>query len=232
VVDPKTDGVNHVQVGDKAQMKLIRRSRALIKPSVQPRRALISSSNTVRYPRRDLRPRLTKRDSSSTPTAFPNPLPGVAPSPPENPSETPAEDAIEADKPKRKARTTVQKDSDEVPQLPPSLNILWTPEPSSETPVAANLPPPDIFNEILDNLHVTFHPQTQHKATYASAAGPPVEPTLALYCPIEGGDYIIDETVLELARRTGSDVVVLDAVQLAAGESGQFGKGDTFSFEY
>jgi hypothetical protein len=46
-----------------------------------------------------------------------------------------------------------------------------------------------------------------------------------LYCPIEGGEYVIDETVRELARRTGSEVVVLDAVQLAAGEWGHFGKG-------
>ena len=52
-----------------------------------------------------------------------------------------------------------------------------------------------------------------------------VEPALALYCPIEGGDYVLDETVREMARRTGADVVVLDAVQLAAGECGHFGKG-------
>lgn len=209
-------------------MKLIRRSRVLVKPSVHPRRALISSSNVPRYPRRDLRPRLTKRDSSSTPIASPNPLPGATPSSPENPSEPPAEDDVETEKPKRKARTTAQKDPEAIPQLPPSLNILWTPEPASETLFSANLPPPDIFNEILDNLHVTLHPQRQHKATYSSPTGPPVEPTFALYCPIEGGDYILDETVHELARRTGSDVVVLDAVQLAAGESGQFGKGDFY----
>ena len=30
---------------------------------------------------------------------------------------------------------------------------------------------------------------------------------------------------MELARRTGSEVVVLDAIQLAAGEWGAFGKG-------
>lgn len=36
---------------------------------------------------------------------------------------------------------------------------------------------------------------------------------------------MIDETVRELARRTDSDVIVLDSVQLAAGEWGAFGKG-------
>ena len=52
-----------------------------------------------------------------------------------------------------------------------------------------------------------------------------VEPTLALYCPIEGGDYVVDETVKELARSVGGDVVVLDCVQLAAGSVGRFGPG-------
>lgn len=37
---------------------------------------------------------------------------------------------------------------------------------------------------------------------------------------------MIDDTVRYLARETGSDVVVLDAVHLAAGESGHFGKGE------
>lgn len=53
---------------------------------------------------------------------------------------------------------------------------------------------------------------------------------MALYCPIEGGEYLIDETVRELARRTGSDVVVIDAVQLAGGEWGHFGKGASIMF--
>jgi hypothetical protein len=38
---------------------------------------------------------------------------------------------------------------------------------------------------------------------------------------------VIDETVRELARRTNSEVVVLDSVQLAAGEWGHFGKGES-----
>lgn len=92
------------------------------------------------------------------------------------------------------------------------------------------MPPPEILEEALNNLHITLHPQTQNRAVYASPQGPPTEPTLALYCPIEGGDYVVDATVRELARRTGSEVVVLDAVQLAAGEWGDFGKGACCAF--
>lgn len=118
-------------------------------------------------------------------------------------------------------------------QLPASLDILWTPEPHSRTSTTSDLqnpdlPPPEIFEDVLDNLHVALHPKTQHRATYTSQDGTPnsvVEPTLALYCPIEGGDYVIDETVEELARKIGADVVVLDCVQLAAGSAGQFGLG-------
>lgn len=116
-------------------------------------------------------------------------------------------------------------------QLPSSLEILWSPEPHPRTSTASdpqnlNLPPSEIFEDALDNLHVTFHPKTQHRATYTPQdGGSTVEPTLALYCPIEGGDYVIDETVKELARRVGADVVVLDCVQLAAGSAGHFGQG-------
>jgi hypothetical protein len=118
-------------------------------------------------------------------------------------------------------------------QLPASLDILWSPEPHPRTSTASDLqnpdlPPSEIFEDVLDNLHVTFHPQTQHRATYTpqdGSASSTVEPTLALYCPIEGGDYVVDETVKELARRVGADVVVLDCVQLAAGSAGQYGSG-------
>jgi len=118
-------------------------------------------------------------------------------------------------------------------QLPASLDILWSPEPHHRASTSSNtqnldLPPSEIFEDILDNLHITLHPQTQHRATYAPQDGSSssiVEPTFALYCPIEGGDYVLDETVKELARSVGADVVVLDCVQLAAGSAGQFGPG-------
>ena len=42
------------------------------------------------------------------------------------------------------------------------------------------------------------------------------EPTLALFCPIDGGDYVVDDIVKGLMRRVGADVVVLVSVQLAA----------------
>lgn len=100
------------------------------------------------------------------------------------------------------------------------------------SPPHSHLPPPELFTDILNKLLITLHPHTQHRATYSSAIGSPVEPTLALYCPIEGGDYILDATIWELARRTGSDVVVLDAVQLAAGEWGMFGKGELANLLY
>jgi hypothetical protein len=205
--------------------RFLRRSTTLVRP-VYSHCAIISPSNALRYPGWSFQPGEPTRNSSSTPTNS-SLHPSDAPPPPfQNPDEGPPQEDVEAEKPKRKTRTTTQKDSETLPQLPATLNILWTPE--GDQPESSTLPPPELFEEILDNLHVTLHPQTQHKATY-SVSGPRIEPTFALYCPIEGGDYIIDETVRELARRTGSDVVVLDAVQLAAGESGVFGKGDAES---
>lgn len=145
-------------------------------------------------------------------------------SPPE--SDPPTEPA--PDKPPRRQRVspTLAKDSDDRPQLPPGLDILWVPDsPQNST----TLPPPELFEDALTNLHIALHPQTQHRAAYSSPAGPPVEPTLALYCPVEGGEYVLDETVRELARRTGAEVLVIDSVHLAAGEWGHFGKGAVIS---
>ena len=130
------------------------------------------------------------------------------------------------EKPTRRQRvpppTSSPRDADDRPQLPPELDILWLPDSS---PNASVLPPPELFEEALTNLHIALHPQTQHRAAYSSPTGPPIEPTLALYCPVEGGEYVLDDTVRELARRTDAEVLVIDSVQLAAGEWGHFGKG-------
>ncbi|GJE90842.1 AAA-domain-containing protein [Phanerochaete sordida] len=223
---------------------VLRRTRTLIKHPSLPHRALISSTRVARYPRKDparaTAPQLSKRLSSSTTIA-----PAEAESDaqdedtraltsgtPSDPAEPPSEDA---DKPKRRRAASV-KDADSSPPtegLPNGLDILWLPQDAPALDVPADgatsapntaLPPPELLNEVLTNLYITLHPQTQHRAAYASPAGPPVEPTLALYCPIEGGDYIVDATVRELARQAGAEVVVLDAVHLAAGECGHFGK--------
>ena len=189
--------------------------------------------------------------SSSTPSAVENasehgdvivsssggdPPPEVPPEEPpeEGPVEEGVLEALEGqDKPtdgERIRRPRKPKaDPDSVPPpLPEELNVLWTPE-TMDAPSPSALPPPEIMDKILTDLHVSLHPQSQHRAAYSSpASGSPAEPTLALYCPFEGGDYVVDETVKELARRTDSEVIVLDAVQIAAGESGCFGKGKNF----
>ncbi|KAF8628317.1 hypothetical protein AX15_003864 [Amanita polypyramis BW_CC] len=143
------------------------------------------------------------------------------------PDTEPADEPDDAEKPKlRRTRVSAPptKDADPI-ELPDGLHILWSTEhdllPDSH---ADALPPPELLEDSLNNLQITLHPYTQHRATYSTPLGSPIEPTLGLYCPIEGGDYVIDATVRELAFRTGAEVLVLDSVQLAAGEWGQFGK--------
>ncbi|PCH38086.1 AAA-domain-containing protein [Wolfiporia cocos MD-104 SS10] len=207
------------------------RTRSLVK--TQHHRALLSSTHTLRYPRKDASgtkpqstPRLSKRSSSSAPPASEGSPPASPPHP--NPAEPPPAEDPPEEKPKRayRSRSSSTKESDASPPLPAGLNILWTPEGGAWTPGPSNvlLPHPEVYQEILHNLHITFHPQTQHKATYSPPSGPLVEPTFALYSPIEGGEVYIDATVREIARQAGADVVVLDAVQLAAGACGHFGK--------
>ncbi|KAG9078203.1 hypothetical protein FS749_009832, partial [Ceratobasidium sp. UAMH 11750] len=101
-------------------------------------------------------------------------------------------------------------------------DVIWSGPTFDE---ARALPPDDMLQDALAQLLVTLQPQTQYRAAYLGPGGSPlVEPTIALYCPIEGGDHVIDDTVKELASRIQADVIVIDAAQLAAGEYGSFGK--------
>ncbi|KAH6918662.1 ATPase [Coprinopsis sp. MPI-PUGE-AT-0042] len=131
----------------------------------------------------------------------------------------------------RRARISTPTKEVEAMEFPENLNVFWLaedqldPTTALEAAPSSDLPPPEILDEAHNNLLITLQPLIQHHATYPPPnSDSPIEPTMGLYCPIEGGDYIIDATVKELARRTGADVLVLDSVQLAAGEWGQFGK--------
>lgn len=216
---------------------LLKPTRSLTSKHATTQRVLFSNSYVSRLPRRDstapVRPtsRTHKRASSSaSPVASNAPIDRietlggpVAPSgsvPPEEPDEGSSEK--EKTRRVRRTRAEIEDDNPSV-SLPPNLDILWTPE-SIGMVSASALPSPEILQEVLTDFLITLHPQTQHRSVYPSSTGSTVEPTLALYCPIEGGDYVIDETVKELARKTNSDVVVLDSVQLAGGEWGSFGK--------
>jgi hypothetical protein len=215
--------------------QVIHRSRTLLKASSSApfRRPFILSEGRSRLPRKEqvaLRTTRTWKRLASSAKSPPIEDGEVlsADAPPAALPDPPSEDADKADpeKPKRRTRASAPSKDSDPPQLPAGLDVLWAPETNHLDVNSHSLPPPEILEEALNNLHITLHPQTQHRACYPSASSPSVEPTLAFYCPMEGGEYVIDETVRELARRTGSEVVVVDAVQLAAGEWGHFGKGE------
>ena len=42
-----------------------------------------------------------------------------------------------------------------------------------------------------------------------------------MYCPLEGGTYVIDAGMDEIASRLGADLVYLDAVELGAEGMGE-----------
>lgn len=198
---------------------LLRRTGLSTKTSPAASRALLSYSSPARYPRNDLPPNLAKgtRVTRRASTSSTRPQDAdAAPSP--NGSDPPSKEPTGSD----------SKNEPSIPsqtlQVSAEQSFFWTHQSLPEAE-PSSLPPPEVFDEILNNVHLALHPQAQHKATYSTSSGPPIEPTLALYCPIEGGNYVIDDTVRELARRTGSDVVVLDAVHIAAGECGHFGQG-------
>jgi hypothetical protein len=140
--------------------------------------------------------------------------------------------AVEEEKPKERTkriyvRRSESRDTSTDPSLPPDLHeqILWTPN-SDDPPIPPeHLLSEDILSEAWSNLLICFNPQIQLRSLYSIDSEPIVEPTLALHCPFEGANYRIDAAVQELARRLEAEVLVLDAVQLAAGRWGCFGKG-------
>ncbi|EAU88467.2 ATPase [Coprinopsis cinerea okayama7 len=220
---------------------LRRQSQLLLKNSVPP-----SSSSSVqlrrlcllRLKRSHLSQRTGVRQLSSSSS---DPAPNSPGSPEDNgineanpaderdPAVVQAEELAKVVKVRRSRVVAAAREAEAI-ELPDGLNLFWLPaeEPqhalNPEDSNLSDLPPPEILDEALNNILITLHPQIQHRAVYPVNSDTPVEPTLGLYCPIEGGDYIIDATVRELARRTGAEVLVLDSVQLAAGEWGQFGK--------
>jgi len=199
---------------------LLHRTR-LSRTSSVSTRPLLSYSGPARYPRNDTRPtparvsRVARRASTSSPNSIEaNPSPSAEkPQPPSREPATPNGKSVSSDATAPALQASNEQD------------FFWSYQSLSESE-SSTLPPPEVFEEVLNNVHISLHPQTQHKA-FSTPSGPPVEPTVALYCPIEGGNYIVDDTVRELARRTGSDVVVLDSVHMAAGEWGHFGQGES-----
>jgi len=201
---------------------LLRRTR-FSKTSSVSTRALLSYSGPARYPRNDTRPtpprvsRVARRASTSSPKS------PEASSPPSTEKPNPPSREPIAPNGKNAPEATAP-----VLQVSNEQDFFWSYQSLTESE-PSTLPPPEVFEEVLSNVHISLHPHTQHKAVLSTPSGPPIEPTVALYCPIEGGNYIIDDTVRELARRTGSDVVVLDSVHMAAGEWGDFGQGESRS---
>ncbi|KAG8861182.1 hypothetical protein FRB96_003132 [Tulasnella sp. 330] len=107
--------------------------------------------------------------------------------------------------------------------------VIWSPEWDEELPMSSSsvLPPKPVIEDVYHKLLVTLHPHSQDRGCPQNGAAPDrplVEPTLGLYCPVEGANYVIDAMVLELARRAQADVIMIDAAQLAAGEHGMFGE--------
>ncbi|KAI0256767.1 hypothetical protein BJV78DRAFT_1272850 [Lactifluus subvellereus] len=198
---------------------LIRRARLSTKISSVSTRAFLSCSGPAHYPRNDLHstPARGSRVARRVSTSTSNPPETDSTPPPSKPGHPPRELTGSSNgKSEPGASTPALQVSNE-------QSFFWTYQSLSESK-PSTLPQPEVFQEVLNNVFLSLHPQAQHKATYSTPSGPPTEPSLALYCPIEGGNYVIDDTVRELARRTGSDVVVLDAVHIAAREWGHFGQ--------
>lgn len=154
---------------------LLQRSRSLLKASRVPlTRALFTSPSRASRSDPLSRPAVFSKHLSTTPvpTSEPPPLesPSDGPPPPVNAATPPEPPPEEPEKLRRKPKAA-SKEPPEIPLEFPdglALEILWRPESDPGPSSQAALPPPEIFDEALHNLHITLHPQTQHRAACAS----------------------------------------------------------------
>src|SRR5882757_8114697 len=150
---------------------LLRRTRLSSTSSVSTR-ALLSYSGPVRYPRKDVNPtparvsRVARRASTSSP----------------NSSE--ANSSPSTDKPNPPSKEPTAPNGKSAPDATvPALQVsneqdfFWPYQSLSESE-PSTLPPPEVFEEVLNNVNISLHPQTQHKATFSTPSGPPIEPTV------------------------------------------------------
>ncbi|QRV80906.1 AAA family ATPase [Ceratobasidium sp. AG-Ba] len=114
-------------------------------------------------------------------------------------------------------------DTTNIPLPPSALEHMWS-SPFFVNVESSALPVPGNFENTLSQLRISLLSKTQRKAVHVAEGSKLVEPALALFCPIEGGEYVVDATVKQLAEKTNSEVQVVDMAQVAAGEWGAFGK--------
>ncbi|KAG8728659.1 hypothetical protein FRC11_010507 [Ceratobasidium sp. 423] len=72
-----------------------------------------------------------------------------------------------------------------------------------------------MLDDVHTQLSIAFSSGTQNRAARCDKDKLIPEPTLTLYCPLEGGEYVIDATVQALAERFNADIQMLDLLQLA-----------------
>lgn len=80
---------------------------------------------------------------------------------------------------------------------------------------------------------LAFSEAEKPRSAPESVSDVPAEKCLVLSCPTKEGTHIIDAAVRHAASKQGADVLVLDALELAAGKLGSLGKGmllPTFTF--
>ncbi|KDN34691.1 hypothetical protein RSAG8_12240, partial [Rhizoctonia solani AG-8 WAC10335] len=87
-----------------------------------------------------------------------------------------------------------------------------------------SLPPASLIEDAHTQLTRIFNSPIPQCPTKPKCDTPTNQSSLILYCPIEGGESIIDATVQELARRAGAAVTTIDIVQQINEREGSFWK--------
>ncbi|KAJ2930112.1 hypothetical protein H1R20_g6979, partial [Candolleomyces eurysporus] len=125
--------------------------------------------------------------------------------------------------------------------VPPSFinHFLWAPEQpttAGENPIAMGpsedsegTPPVFRFtgsvqSKLSSLVALAFSKAEKPRSASVSVSDVPSERCLVLSCPTIEGTHIIDAAVRHVANKQGADVLVLDALELAAGKLGSIGK--------
>jgi hypothetical protein len=124
-------------------------------------------------------------------------------------------------------------------------HFLWSPREPLKDSISADgapEPSPPYTYTVSDELLAQVQAIVSYNFTHASRPADTVqskgaaveiasERSITLYCPHRGGQPVIDSVIKTVAARERADVLVLDALELAAGKYGVFGEGVFSDFD-
>ncbi|CAE6456462.1 unnamed protein product [Rhizoctonia solani] len=103
--------------------------------------------------------------------------------------------------------------------MPPETSAAPSPTAVEQEAEYSNLPPSTLIEDAHTQLSLIFNSANKSEREAGSD-----DLSLIVYCPLEGGESVVDSVVEELARRTEAEVQTVDLVECISKQPGEYWK--------